>query len=142
MKENNERIEHDSKIGEIDNMDNFHFFEFIKKIYQESGYELSSEFDSEMIINDRKNNQKIGIKAVLSNSDVGIRDIESIIVLIDKNIINSGHILTNKKFTFPVIELAKIKNITLYDRKKLSKFIIELGIYPPKSKINLKSVVH
>jgi HJR/Mrr/RecB family endonuclease len=140
IKEKNESLEHASQISIIDNMDNFLFFEFAKKIYQESGYELSSEFDSEMIISAKKNNNKTGVKPVLSKCDVGIRDIEQIIALIDRKKIDSGHILTNKAFTFPVIDLSKLKNITLYDRKKLSELMIDLEITPPMPIPNSKPV--
>lgn len=99
-------------------------------MYQASGYELNRQIDSDEIICFNKYNTIIGVNTVLSHESVGVKDIEKIIILIDKQIIDYGHIFTNRKFTYPAKEIVKNKKISLFDREALSKQIIDLGIYP------------
>lgn len=116
-------------LQDIDLMSGAEFEEFVAKIFTQMGYitevtKLSGDYGVDVIA--EKDGSKIGIQAKCYSGSVSNSAIQEIVAGIKYYNCQKGLVVTNSKFTKAAIELAKINNIQLWDRKVLEEKILEV----------------
>jgi HJR/Mrr/RecB family endonuclease len=137
MNEEADRIEHEKKLeiktkytitesNPIDSMDGYTFESFTKYLFEKMGYmveqtKLSADMGADLIL--YKDNEKTIIQIKHYADNVGVKAIQEIVAAIKYYKANKAMVLITSSFTLSAIDLAKVNNVELIDRKVLDKLI-------------------
>ena len=113
-------------INEIDSMTGVQFEQFLKGVFQEKGYGVSSTKASgnqgvDLIL--RKQGRKIAIQAKRYKNKISNSAVQEISAGKIYHDCNEAYVVTNSYFTQPAIELAGRVNVRLIDRTELMKLV-------------------
>jgi hypothetical protein len=110
----------------IDNMEGIEFEEFLKKFFETLGYNVeltksTGDQGADLII--KKYDEKIAVQAKCYSGSVGNSSVQEIVAAKKYYQCNGAMVVTNSYFTNGAIDLAKVNNVELWDRKKLEEVI-------------------
>ena len=123
----------------IDNTTGREFETFIVKLFEKLGYSTtvtnrSKDHGCDMML--QQGEYRIAVQAKRSESELNFTSVQRALNSLRKYNAQLAIVVTNNKFIFSAKRLAKIKNVTLIDRKKLLD-LIELANLPSNSKKDL-----
>ena len=130
-------ISHDLSL--LDNTIGREFEIFVVKLFEKLGYDTtvtnrSKDYGCDMMLQQDK--YRIAVQAKRSESELNFTSVQRALNSLRKYNAQLAIVVTNNKFIFSAKRLAKIKNVTLIDRKKLLD-LIELANLPSNSKKDL-----
>ena len=128
-----------SDLGILDNTSGREFEIFVVRLFEKLGYSAtvtnrSKEYGCDMML--QQGDSRIAVQSIRSESELNFTSVQRALNSLRKYNAQLAIVVTNNKFIFSAKRLAKIKNVTLIDRKKLLD-LIELANLPSNSKKDL-----
>ncbi len=117
-------------LEKADLMTGIDFEYFCGSLLQKVGYKVtftSATGDRGIDIIAEKNNRRLGVQTKRYFKKVGIGPIQEVVAGRLFHKVDDMLVITNSYFTLQALELAKINNVTLWDREHLSKILTEIG---------------
>lgn len=119
-----------SGISDIDKMDGLQFEQYLSAIFKHQGYivkvtKSTGDYGADLVLS--KDNEKIVVQAKRYAKNVGINAIQEITASKAYYQATKAWVVSNSYFTKPAIELAKLNNVELLDRKALISYIVKLN---------------
>lgn len=111
------------KISDIDKLSGDEFEKFISILFEKMGYfahKTQSVGDQGVDVIAENEKEKIAIQAKrYNNATVGNKAIQEVVAGMKFYNCNKAMVVTNSSFTVQAVELARVNNVELWDRKKL-----------------------
>ena len=128
-----------SDLGIFDNTSGREFEIFMIRLFEKLGYSAtvtnrSKDYGCDVML--QRGDSRIAVQSKRSESELNFTSVQRALNSLTKYNAQLAIVVTNNKFIFSAKQLAKIKNVTLIDRKKLLD-LIELANLPSKSKKDL-----
>ena len=128
-----------SDLGILDNTSGREFEIFVVRLFEKLGYSAtvtnrSKDYGCDMML--QQGDSRIAVQSIRSESELNFTSVQRALNSLRKYNAQLAIVVTNNKFIFSAKRLAKIKNVTLIDRKKLLD-LIELANLPSNSKKDL-----
>jgi len=128
-----------SDLGILDNTSGREFEIFVVRLFEKLGYSAtvtnrSKDYGCDMML--QQGDSRIAVQSIRSESELNFTSVQRALNSLRKYNAQLAIVVTNNKFIFSAKRLAKIKNVTLVDRKKLLD-LIELANLPSNSKKDL-----
>ena len=128
-----------SDLGILDNTSGREFEIFVVRLFEKLGYSAtvtnrSKDYGCDMML--QQGDSRIAVQSIRSESELNFTSVQRTLNSLRKYNAQLAIVVTNNKFIFSAKRLAKIKNVTLIDRKKLLD-LIELANLPSNSKKDL-----
>jgi len=128
-----------SDLGILDNTSGREFEIFVVRLFEKLGYSAtvtnrSKDHGCDMML--QQGDSRIAVQSIRSESELNFTSVQRALNSLRKYNAQLAIVVTNNKFIFSAKRLAKIKNVTLIDRKKLLD-LIELANLPSNSKKDL-----
>ena len=128
-----------SDLGILDNTSGREFEIFVVRLFEKLGYSAtvtnrSKDYGCDMML--QQGDSRIAVQSIRSESELNFTSVQRALNSLRKYNAQLAIVVTNNKFIFSAKRLAKIKNVTLIDRKKLLD-LIELANLPSNSKEDL-----
>ena len=115
------------QLTQIDNLDGWEFEKYIGELLKLTGFKNviitkgSGDFGADIVA--EKENDKYAFQCKRFSSNIGPKPIGEVLRGMNKYKCNKGVVITNNYFTKQAIQEAKVSNIELWDRDKLSMLI-------------------
>lgn len=118
-----------SGIYDIDKMTGIEFEEYLKALYIEDGYQVTStpqsgDFGSDLIIED--GNIQIAVQVKRYKKNVGLKAVQEVVSAKSYYRTDTAWVVTNSYFTKPAEKLAAITNVHLFNRDDLIRYSTEI----------------
>ena len=128
-----------SDLGILDDTSGREFEIFVVRLFEKLGYSAtvtnrSKDYGCDMML--QQGDSRIAVQSIRSESELNFTSVQRALNSLRKYNAQLAIVVTNNKFIFSAKRLAKIKNVTLIDRKKLLD-LIELANLPSNSKKDL-----
>ena len=128
-----------SDLGILDNTSGREFEIFMVSLFEKLGYSAtvtnrSKDYGCDMML--QQGDARIAVQSKRSESELTFTSVQRALNSLTKYNAQLAIVVTNNKFIFSAKQLAKIKNVTLIDRKKLLD-LIELANLPSNTKKDL-----
>lgn len=128
-----------SDLGILDNTSGREFEIFMVSLFEKLGYSAtvtnrSKDYGCDMML--QQGDDRIAVQSKRSESELTFTSVQRALNSLTKYNAQLAIVVTNNKFIFSAKQLAKIKNVTLIDRKKLLD-LIELANLPSNTKKDL-----
>ena len=128
-----------SDLGIFDNTSGREFEIFMIKLFEKLGYSAtvtnrSKDYGCDVML--QRGDSRIAVQSKRSESELNFTSVQRALNSLTKYNAQLAIVVTNNKFIFSAKQLAKIKNVTLIDRKKLLD-LIELANLPSNSRKDL-----
>lgn len=115
------------QLAKIDTLDGFQFEKYIGQLLKKIGFKNvivtkgSGDFGADIIA--EKDNDKYAFQCKRFTSTIGPKPIGEVLRGMNKYKCNKGIVITNSYFTNQAIQEAKVSNVELWDRDKLSTLL-------------------
>lgn len=119
-----------SGLGQADNMSGEEFEDFLLAKFKLAGCKgyrtpRTEDYGADLIL--EKDGERVAVQAKRHGSTVGIEAVQQVIGALRYYGAAKGLVITNSYFTPSAMNLAKSNNVELWDRAKLTRFLLSLS---------------